>query len=371
MDDEFIKSWAKRDFDNEDFTEWSGFDRQCQKLRKSYGYDYDEAGFGVYVDEYKKLCEENGISFSERFSVLNKSRGFLIQGDSITEYHGNDEVIVIPKNISCISGEAFKNCKSITTLVVQGALFISGGAFLGCSNLREIRFEGESNVGMNNSSFEGCLVEKIVISDMTELDYDNLYLFLSNKAYNYYEGGYYLGPANNPYWILMKYDDSNIENADIHSDTEEICYYAFKNCSKLKNVTVPKKIKEIYHCFRGCGSIKQIKLHNSVKKISERAFYDCISLEKIVIPPKVEKISIQTFHNCSSLTSVELPKKLTYIGELAFENCQSLEEIYIPETVKTIRANAFEGCSSLTILSKGGDYAERFAKKNKISYKRI
>jgi hypothetical protein len=88
------------------------------------------------------------------------------------------------------------------------------------------------------------------------------------------------------------------------------------------------------------------------------------------LSPKI-KISIQTFHNCSSLTSVELSKKLRYIGELAFENCQSLKEIYIPETVKTIRGNAFEGCSSLTILSNGGDYAERFAKKNKISYKRI
>ena len=64
FDNAFIKDWAKRDFDDGYFNEWKGFEKECKKMRLSYGYDYDEASFDVYVDEYKRLCDENGISFS-------------------------------------------------------------------------------------------------------------------------------------------------------------------------------------------------------------------------------------------------------------------------------------------------------------------
>ena len=279
--------------------------------------------------------------------------------------------MIIPKNIHLIAPEAFKDCLTITTLVTQGELYINEEAFSGCVNLREIRFEGKSVINIRKDAFKGCTgIEKIVLSDNAEVDWNGLYDALPNAACNYFNGGYYIGTEKKPHYVLKKCDESMTER-DIHGDTEEICFYAFKACRSLAKVSIPKKIKSIDRWFYGCQSLRQVILHQGVKEISDRAFEKCSSLENITIPGKVQKISIETFCDCLSLTTIVLPKNLTYIGERAFANCTSLKEIYIPETVKTIRSNAFEGCVSLTIVSKGGDYAERFAKKNKITYKRI
>ena len=59
---------------------------------------------------------------------------------------------------------------------------------------------------------------------------------------------------------------------------------AFKNCFRLKTISLPAAVKTIgTEAFRGCKKLTEIKIPASVTAIDERAFTGCEKLEKIYI----------------------------------------------------------------------------------------
>ena len=97
--------------------------------------------------------------------------------------------------------------------------------------------------------------------------------------------------------------------------------YAFINCDRLTNVTIP----------------------DSVTSIGEQAFWDCDSLTNVTIPDSVTSIGEQAFWDCDSLTNVTIPNSVTSVGSYAFEGCKSLHEVYIlGET--SFGYNTFRSC---------------------------
>ena len=71
--------------------------------------------------------------------------------------------------------------------------------------------------------------------------------------------------------------DHNIET--ITSDRAEAGEnsISFAGCKNLKNVTLPKGIKEVgYRAFAGCESLQSISIPNRATKIGEDAFDGCI-----------------------------------------------------------------------------------------------
>ena len=116
------------------------------------------------------------------------------------------------------------------------------------------------------------------------------------------------------------FSDSGITNIDLPKEIEKIGNYAFRECSSLKHISLPKSIEEIP---RGC-------------------FYRS-GLEEIVIPRKVKKIVGNgyldgAFQGCENLRSVvfEQGSELAEIGNLAFCLCKSLQNICLPDKLKEI-----------------------------------
>lgn len=114
---------------------------------------------------------------------------------------------------------------------------------------------------------------------------------------------------------------------------------AFKNCKKLKKVTIGSNIKIIGNAaFSGCDKLKLVVMGTNVNNIGTKAFYKCSALTKITIPTKVSKIGKQAFYGCKKLKSITIKTtKLTSkrVGSEAFKGVYSKTVIKVPKSKLT------------------------------------
>ena len=81
--------------------------------------------------------------------------------------------------------------------------------------------------------------------------------------------------------------DSNIETVDLYYTTETIGDGAFRNCTKLEEITLPKSVTSIgADAFAGCTGLKKITILCDPSVIPEGAFADCSALETVTQGPE-------------------------------------------------------------------------------------
>ena len=150
----------------------------------------------------------------------------------------------------------------------------------------------------------------------------------------------------------------------------ELEEHAFKNCSNLKYIVLPKQLTTINsYAFEGCSSLKSIKLSEAITELGDFIFLNS-GLESIEFSATVSKLPIGTFKNCGNLRNVSFSSAAIQVigGEPvlnnggfsderygnrcessngAFYGCSSLTDLKLPSTIITIEEGAFWGCSSL------------------------
>ena len=171
--------------------------------------------------------------------------------------------------------------------------------------------------------------------------------------------------------------------------------FAFKGCSSIKSISVPKSITTIgIGAFCGCSSLQSIVLPfigNSATSTSvtfgyvfgdtnydggvatdqsysgswyktyyipkslesvtitsgsipNYAFDNCTLITEIIIGEEVTSIGYQAFENCNSLKKLEIPPNITDVYlERLFINCWSLEQINVPFTNSVTLKKLFDG----------------------------
>ena len=128
--------------------------------------------------------------------------------------------------------------------------------------------------------------------------------------------------------------------------------YAFSDCDKLFNVTVPNSVTSIGRAaFNNCRELVGVNIPNNVTMIDDWTFSCCEKLSSIIIPNGVTSIGRAAFNNCGNLTEVVMPSDLTSIGQWAFRGCRRLKEVIIPWRVTTIDVEAFDYCDSLSSIT--------------------
>ncbi len=75
--------------------------------------------------------------------------------------------------------------------------------------------------------------------------------------------------------------------------------------------------------------------------IGSDAFKDCTSLTSVTIPKGVIYIGNSAFKGCANLTSVTIPEGMICIDSSAFEDCISFKAVTIPKSVTSINNYAF------------------------------
>lgn len=141
--------------------------------------------------------------------------------------------------VTAISSEAFKDHKSVKTVVIGDYVKTIGeGAFRNCKNLTKV------TMGKNVTT-------------------------ISAKAF---------------------YKCSKLTTVKMSSKVQTIGNYAFYKCTKLKSITIPSKVKTIgKYAFYGCKNLKSITVKTTKltsKSVGKKAFKGTYSRAKITVPRK-------------------------------------------------------------------------------------
>ena len=161
-------------------------------------------------------------------------------------------------------------------------------------------------------------------------------------------------------FILGKYDDSLeslvipyvnypwVRNA-IRTDT-------FKDCTKLKNVTIPGDYRRSKNyngpdgIFQNCKSIENVKFLSGTKTIGEKTFYNCTNLKTVDFGDTIQTIGEYAF-SYTGITNLKIPDSVTTISKYAFSNISSLAEIKFSNNLQEIGDFAFAYAKALTTIT--------------------
>ena len=339
--------------------------------------------------------------------------GFIIEENVLRKYEGNDEVVIIPDEVTSIGYCPFANlphlkriefpdsinklqdhmvynCENLESIrLPQSIQSIPAGAFTDCKGLKSIEIpEGVTNIGY--IAFKGCeKLESITLpSTIKRIDTEAFFSCPIKSVFI----------PNIDIWLgQVSLGDNPLERgADLYVDGK-----------LFEELIIPEGVEVIGRIFKGCTSIKAVKFPESVHNIISEAFEHCSSLQKIFFSSGVSILSSSTFGYCSSLSDVYFPNEESFhnlsrkynsffesydlppvnvhiggvllekaiieegteeIKEGAYQKIASLTSVSIPDSVTLIGRNAFWCCVNLKIdvlpdsITKIGDYAFRGCK---------
>ncbi len=103
---------------------------------------------------------------------LQSEENFLVSGNVLVAYKGQETQVVLPEQVTVIAAEAFAGNSAIEKIVLPDSLEIIGeGAFEDCENLQEIIWAGVGRVRkIKDRAFANCNLQAVQLSaSLTEL----------------------------------------------------------------------------------------------------------------------------------------------------------------------------------------------------------
>ena len=307
--------------------------------------------------------------------------------------------ILLPQSLIAIEGEAFEDCKDITSINLPESLITIGAkAFSGCNNITSITIP-KNVTTIGGDAFRGCTNMTSVVWNAKNCEgYNGSGLWLGvpigtigtfgQGLYgNEYITSFTFGPEVEKIPKYICYDMPNLTEIIIPESVKTIGACAFKYCTGLTSITIPTSVTriegdgeteiDIYQhgdgafagsgitsiiipdsvtylgigTFKGCKNLKTATIGNGVTCFYNQMFYECTSLESVKLPDNLTTLGAACFKGCISLDSINLPNTLEYISSYAFSGCSGLQSITIPEMVTQIGSNAFYDCTALTSIT--------------------
>ncbi len=260
--------------------------------------------------------------------------------------------VVIPstyngKDVTTINSSAFKNCESLTSIVIPNSVtHIGGSAFSNCDNLISVTMP-DNVTYIYNYTFYDCY-------SLTDITIPDSVTSIGDWAFRNCSSLTSLVIPNNVTSIGERVfeDCANLASIVISNRIASISNYTFSNCGSLANVIIPNSVTKIGHdAFHNCDSLTNVIIPDSVTSIGSGSFSSCNNLANVVIPDSVTTIGDDAFAWCDSLTSVTIPDSVTSIGHRTFESCSNLTIVIIPDSVTSIGNSAFRLCSNLVSVA--------------------
>lgn len=202
-----------------------------------------------------------------------------------------DGTFVVPREATKINMFAFKDCKSLETLVLHDCVtYIAPHAFAGCENLKKIVGLDDQCAMKTVGGFSGCKsLERVILPDTTEV----------------------IGES------------------------------AFKNCVNLQGVVIPEGCWAIsQHAFENCAALQYLEIPASISIINRWAFDGCHNLTVTFLPNESEEVRMINFDIQGK--NYTMPSGDVVIEQGAFNDVKTVCA-YDIKTLEKVIASGFRG----------------------------
>lgn len=312
------------------------------------------------------LCEKNQDGY---YTLIGRGRNLntsinidTFNGEPITEIANNAfindktlEHITLPKSIKKIGASAFSGCISLKSITIEDSdetvIF-----FKNTGNWKNphLHYTDDSNGGsqwpgvkMKSWSADEKIYCFAIPSTAKSIIFnsgDNVYrtseitdrsFFVNNMCFEAVE--------REEAETLPDNDGDGVFDGYITHSTKTD-YYVPQNFDLYESLTIGES------AFKGCSALAGVEIPKRVVNIGASAFSDCTSYGTLTFPNSSRLVNIGSgaFQFCEALTSVKLPIGLATMGSGAFQLCTNLYSVEIPaQTLTVIPHSAFYGCTSL------------------------
>jgi len=192
--------------------------------------------------------------------------------------------------------------------------------------------------------------------------------YLINSVYYYYEysrnvevSWYYQKRTKTTNYNYSKYSDWSDWSFDEVTSIDELGLQLESGVTatletKSRDIVVDKygiyyspDLTEIYYVPSEL-TVNEFYVPDSVTKIHDNAFKNCTGISYIVLPKNLKTIGTSAFEGCSAIGTITIPESVTSIGANAFKDCSSLELVFFKhEAPISIGSNCFSGTAMTDI----------------------
>ena len=200
---------------------------------------------------------------------------FDIQDGVLTWYKGEAESVVIPREVTRIGVEAFRDSELVSVELHEGITRIHRRAFMNCFRLREVVIP-DSVTRIDSDAFSGCAA---------------------------------------------------LESVRLPAGLDALRSGVFVGCTALKSIELPEQLKLIGPvAFCDCAALESVSLPEGLEEIGERAFGECARLRLSALPAHLKRLWTWAFEDSP------IPE-LTVGGELV-----ELRDFMVPFRTRVIYA---------------------------------
>ena len=268
-------------------------------------YKYKDLEYLEISDPHIEYMDDYGYIPRVRSNTKLTKDDFVIVGQALFFYIGNQKEVIIPEGIVAIHPYAFANNEIVRTIKMPNSVtHIMECAFWYCSNLENVVFS-KCIEKIDNQAFVGCKkLTQVEIPKETKL------------GSNAFENCYAL--ADNDFIIINDYLIQYLGSdkiVNIPDGVRVIGESAFETNDSIIKVNMPDSIEIIGNsAFTYCENLKEVVASRNIKKIGQQAFYNCKELE-IMNLNNFDNIEIETNQFFSTFGNTKLSKYIEKLEE--------------------------------------------------------